>query len=158
MDSLYIFVFTKIASTGGFIVAVVILSAFLYYQRKRYEAFLFLTSSAILMAAVSVLKHLFAVPRPPNPIIEIDSYAFPSGHAAGAMFLALSIVYLTCRLPSRVHIATTLLVTSIVLLIGLSRVQLGLHTYMQVIAGFALGIFGATVFNILRTLHVKSGK
>lgn len=150
MNDIYLFLFTVIASTEGFVVAAILIGTFLIFQRKRMEAVLFGTSTILLMIFVQVLKDLFKIPRPPESLIEASGYAFPSGHATGSIFLALSIIFLTRNVstPQRYIVWTTVLVLA--LLIGASRIHLGVHTLTQVLAGYALGIFCIVIFLVAR--------
>jgi undecaprenyl-diphosphatase len=95
------------------------------------------------------LKLLFARDRPraffdyyPAP----ESYSFPSGHALFAVcFFGGLAVLLTHRLQSRVlQAAVWLVALAVVLLIGASRVYLGVHYPTDVLGGFAVGVTWVT--------------
>lgn len=150
MNDFYLFVFTKIASSEGFIVAAILIFAFLIYQKRQTEALLFLATTSFLMASVEILKNVFGVPRPPEPLIEVTGYAFPSGHATGSIFLALSIIFLTQNTSPVLRYSTWITVTVLTLLIGASRIQLGVHTPTQIAAGYILGCLSMFVFLVAR--------
>lgn len=150
MNDIYLFLFTVIASTGGFVVAAILISTFLIFQRKRMEAVLFGASTILLMIFVQVLKDLFKIPRPPESLIEASGYAFPSGHATGSIFLALSIIFLTRNVSTPQRYIVWAIVLVLALLIGASRIHLGVHTLTQVLAGYALGIFCIVIFLVAR--------
>ena len=95
------------------------------------------------------LKALFARARPdaffhyyPNP----SSYSFPSGHAlVAACFFGGIAVLLTHRLESRVIQALVWLVAlALILLVGVSRIYLGVHYPTDVLGGFAVGVIWVT--------------
>ncbi|WP_338726803.1 phosphatase PAP2 family protein [Haladaptatus sp. DJG-WS-42] len=114
---------------------------------------------ALTLGALSLtlaLKGLFALPRPPSPDIVpgsqfvpqayhaayewlavSDGYGFPSGHALGSTVvwggLALTLAVSTLRR----RLATA---TGIVALISLSRLVLGVHYLVDILAGVALGV------------------
>lgn len=150
MNDIYLFLFTVIASTEGFVVAAILISTFLIFQRKRMEAVLFGASTILLMIFVQVLKDLFKIPRPPESLIEASGYAFPSGHATGSIFLALSIIFLTRNVSTPQRYIVWAIVLVLALLIGASRIHLGVHTLTQVLAGYALGIFCIVIFLVAR--------
>ena len=90
-----------------------------------------------------LLKGLFARPRPyfEHPLLIETSYSFPSGHAMGSFVLYGMLAYFavlalkTWRARTAVVFGAALLV----LLIGLSRMYLGVHYFSDVVAGFAAG-------------------
>ena len=92
---------------------------------------------------VLLLKALFARPRPyfERPLLLETYYSFPSGHAMEAVVLYGMLAYFavlalrTWRTRAAVVLGTSLLV----LLIGVSRMYLGVHYFSDVVAGFAAG-------------------
>lgn len=89
-----------------------------------------------------VLKALFRRTRPvlPNPFVTESGWSFPSGHAMGALvaygMLAYVLVILFNGRGRRWIVLTAVL---FVLLIGASRMYLGVHYFSDVIAGYAAG-------------------
>lgn len=106
--------------------------------------------SAVFLAATvggaslssTVLKVLIARPRPTSgALVQALGYAFPSGHstAAAAGWLSAAVVAGSlCRsFAVRVRLLAGALL--IVVLVGVSRVYLGVHAATDVLAGWALG-------------------
>lgn len=88
-----------------------------------------------------VLKLTFARPRPVLdwPAGEVQaSFAFPSGHAMAAASLATVLALLAW--PSRGRWPVIAIAWGFALMVGVSRVFLGVHHPGDVIAGWALGI------------------
>ncbi len=146
MDSLYLFLFTKIASTEGFLVAVALIVIWLISKRNPLRAFCFAMSALGLMLSTQILKETLRIPRPNDALIEAAGYAFPSGHASGSVFLALALCYLARNMqkPLRHVIYGACAIAAIA--ICLSRIDLGVHTPLQVAAGCLLGVVLAIVF------------
>jgi membrane-associated phospholipid phosphatase len=95
-----------------------------------------------------LLKFSFARVRPasffdyPLP----GSPSFPSGHAlyAASVFGGLAVL-LTARIRNfLLQLAIWVIVISLILLVGLSRVYLGVHYPSDVLAGYAIGIIWVT--------------
>lgn len=146
MDSAFLFIFTKIASTEGFLVATLIISmAFLWSRNARSAIALFLSAAGVIIV-VNLIKGVLRIPRPENALIEVTGYAFPSGHAAGAAFLALVVAFLARKLALPLRFAIVAASILAALTIGASRIALHVHTLPQVAAGFVVGVIFAFVF------------
>jgi len=90
------------------------------------------------------LKLAFKRPRP-VPFFNLsppETYSFPSGHSlTSAVFFGALAAILTARIKSkRVQVAIWIVATAMFLLIGLSRIYLGVHYTTDVIAGFAAAL------------------
>ena len=96
--------------------------------------------AAILEA---MLKHAFARPRPITlHVIELPaSYSFPSGHAMLAVATYGTIAAVISRELPRARWSPFVGAAILTLVIGFSRVYLGVHFATDVLAGFAGGNF-----------------
>lgn len=136
---------------SGFVVWMIVLvaSAFLWVHRNRYSVALLWTAfvgGGILNGA---LKMAFDRPRPRLFEWGVDyagQSSFPSGHSMTAMVVYATLAYLLARLePSRGMRRLTLLVAAfLVLVVGLSRLYLGVHYPSDVLAGYVVGLAWAT--------------
>jgi undecaprenyl-diphosphatase len=120
------------------------------YTRKTFgiQVALFCLASTLLN---EILKALFLIQRPLEELrlISVIGYTFPSGHAmTGLLFYSLMIIvirkYLIKNRPIA-NLASGLLVIFI-LLIGFSRVYLGVHFPSDVLAGYSVGLILALLF------------
>jgi undecaprenyl-diphosphatase len=108
----------------------------------------FCLSSSILN---KILKNIFETERPLEVynLIHASSFSFPSGHSmTGLLFYSLMIIVIRrYKVKSRLYanIATSLLVL-LIILIGFSRVYLGVHYPTDVIAGFSMGLVLTLLF------------
>jgi membrane-associated phospholipid phosphatase len=87
-------------------------------------------------------KSLVARPRPPASLhmIHVSGFAFPSGHATVVVATwGMAAVLLGTGRSTRVKTALWTAASVIALLVGLSRVYLGVHWWTDVVGGFALG-------------------
>lgn len=91
------------------------------------------------------LKRIIHRPRPvgAQEFLYGTSFSFPSGHAMGSLigYGMLAYLLITFWAPARRHrLAVSIATGVLVLLIGLSRLYLGVHFLSDVIGGFAAGI------------------
>ena len=88
-----------------------------------------------------VIKLVVMRPRPANCLISTAGWSFPSGHATMATIFFLLLVYLH-RVKTFNIIKEALLLSIVILLIllvGISRIYLGVHWLSDVFGGYALG-------------------
>lgn len=95
------------------------------------------------------LKAWFGRPRPGedyHPLVEERYFSFPSGHTMGSLCIYGFLAYLWVRRRPRSAPLVFTLTTTLVLLIGLSRIYLSAHYPGDVVGGLAAGwpcLFGA---------------
>lgn len=118
---------------------IVIVLALLGWRRWR-EA-LFAASSFIGSALLNLAtKQFFQRDRPSlwDSVAPEHTFSFPSGHAMGSMTLAMVVFLLAWRTRWRWPAAAAAL--AFVLLVGLSRVYLGVHYPSDILGGWTAGM------------------
>jgi undecaprenyl-diphosphatase len=98
----------------------------------------------VMTEALNVmLKHTFERPRPTlfQEIATLHSYSFPSGHAMAAAAIYGSMGVVVSRLAPTHRRPLVVGLPVLILMIGLSRIYLGVHWPSDVLAGFAAGAF-----------------
>jgi membrane-associated phospholipid phosphatase len=136
-------VMTRVSQIGylyGVVPAAVVISIVLLAARRRGNAIFF----AVAMAGAGTLntgaKLLFRRTRPdlwPSPSPE-HTYSFPSGHAMGSMALAAALAVLAW--PTRWRWWAIVLGGAFTLLVGCSRIYLGVHFPSDVVAGWSASL------------------
>jgi undecaprenyl-diphosphatase len=118
-----------------------IFSLFLFINKKISTAIVFLIIGNGAAAFNLFLKSSLARDRPElwDRIIEVKYLSFPSGHAMGSIVIyGLMGYYLMTQFkPWRGLILS--LTSILILLIGLSRLYLGVHWPTDIIAGYMMG-------------------
>lgn len=91
----------------------------------------------------SLIKKLIRRPRPGIVhLISESGFSFPSGHSASSMMFYGFLIYLVqkrCK-KEKVKMSLSIMLASIILAIGASRIYLGVHYASDVIGGFAFGL------------------
>ncbi|MEO3743961.1 phosphatase PAP2 family protein [Plantactinospora sp. B5E13] len=119
-------------------------------RQGRLACYLIVTGVGALLLDPSV-KELVGRLRPvvDVPVASAPGNSFPSGHALGSMvaYGALLLVFLPAMAP-RWRRAATGLVAAVVVLVGVTRVALGVHYVSDVLAGWLLGLawLGVTAY------------
>lgn len=103
----------------------------------------FLVAVALTLSASILLKHGLALSRPPEVLMAIpeDGYGFPSGHATASAGLLTAIVGVS-RWESH---WPAILGGAFVSIIAATRILLGVHYLVDVLAGIALGVLVASI-------------
>jgi membrane-associated phospholipid phosphatase len=118
-------------------------AAVLFFLRRRASAvFVMITGAGGALLNLG-LKAIFERVRPPAAaaIAVAQGYSFPSGHAMGSVIVLGSIAYVVLRQPLRwkAKSAWLALLATAVVLIGLSRVYLGVHWISDIAGGWSAG-------------------
>lgn len=127
----------------AFIIIVVVAALGYLLLVQRYAM------SALVLAAVlggivisNVLKHGFDRPRPDlEHAAQVFSPSFPSGHAtlSAVTFLTLGGLLTRANLDWRVKVYFLTVAILLTILVGMSRVYLGVHYPSDVLAGWCVG-------------------
>ncbi len=123
--------------------AILITILFLYYKRHRKDALIF---GFVLFFGIVLnlwLKGFFERARPDLFAVVIEkTYSFPSGHSMNSFVFFISLSYFVFHNTrnKKLGITLSLLSTVLVLLVGISRIYLGVHYPSDVLGGYAAGI------------------
>ncbi|WP_084783801.1 phosphatase PAP2 family protein [Paenibacillus sp. FJAT-26967] len=139
----------KVGSTAFVPVITVVAGLYLYVVLK-HRSELVLLIAAIGGAALlnTILKKMFQRERPTlNIIMEETGFSFPSGHSMAGFALYGILIFLLWK-----HIRSTagraillVLAGGMILVMGISRIYLGVHYPSDVLGGFLASAFWLTV-------------
>jgi undecaprenyl-diphosphatase len=141
-----------VTALGSFVVLTLVVSAvagFLIIIRRYNMTLLVLAASAGGASINSIFKHFIDRPRPrivPH-LTDVSSASFPSGHSAlsASVYLTLGGL-LASNVRSRRLKAYFLFVAILVtVMVGASRVYLGVHYPSDVLAGWTTGLIWAII-------------
>ena len=132
-----------LGSTSVLTLFTVAASGYLAVTGARHKALLVVSAVILGTAAVSLLKTQFGRVRPPADFAQTVAagMSFPSGHASMSAIVFLTVAALLAGTRTRALEQTYILAmaTLMTLLVGLSRIVLGVHWATDVAAGWAFG-------------------
>jgi len=142
-------VFTWIGS--GYVVAPIALIGFIvlfFVLRYRHQAFLLITVVAGSVILNSTLKIYFKRERPEiHRIMDANGFSFPSGHSMMAFALYAIIAYIAWRnvKTTMSRVALVLFTACMIIIIGTSRIYLGVHYPSDIVGGYAVSALWVTI-------------
>jgi undecaprenyl-diphosphatase len=135
-----------LTSLGSIIVLAIITMAvagYLFLARQQAAAWFVLIAVFGGIALIDVLKALFARPRPDvvAHAARVFTASFPSGHASLSAITYLTIAALLARSQSSLRIGAYFIALAVFLtiVIGISRLYLGVHYPTDILAGWCIG-------------------
>lgn len=147
-------VITALGSSYILLPLVAITTVILALKRRWSEAIVLVLSWIAIGFGIDWIKDWVARPRPPDGMVDVKGFAYPSGHAAHSIFYVWLSVTIAVRLRPDMARKAALVTGGIVLavLIGLSRVYLNVHYLSDVFGGWALGALCFSFFAVAALL------
>jgi membrane-associated phospholipid phosphatase len=132
--------FRSLNVVGGGIVTIplrAVVSGYLVFHRWWRRASAFILTWIVSEIALAVLKGYFHRARPPQPLVDIQGFSFPSGHAVAGAAVAVGIVL--ALLPASERRKWEWVAAGFAFVMAFSRVYLNAHWFSDVAAGVLLG-------------------
>lgn len=141
--------FTSFGSISVLITVTLAAGGFLVLRRRSLEAAILAAALGGGLAISEGLKGFFGRARPPDiyRAVEALNPSFPSGHALLSAVVYLTLGAMLARSTKSGAIRTYVMTGAILIamLVGVTRVYLGVHWASDVLAGWCLGAAWATV-------------
>ena len=131
---------TFFCSTEFLLIATI---AIMIFSKNKKRAFYIALNVLICFLLNQGLKHVFLRPRPEDiNLITEGGYSFPSGHSMVSLAFYGLFIYIIyhMRLKKFKKNIYCILLALLTLLIGISRIYLGVHYASDVLAGFAISM------------------
>jgi membrane-associated phospholipid phosphatase len=141
---------------------VIVVTLLLWLKKERLYALFFALTVSLGSEFNYLLKQIFERKRPDiQPLIHEKGFSFPSGHSMASFVMYGALAYLLFELLD--HKPAKLIVAAVaclfILLIGISRIYLGVHYPSDVIGGYAAAaiwlIFSLFIFHLVEYILKK---
>jgi len=159
---------TDIGDTYETITIAVIFFLILIMKKYYYASIYLVLNKVVISGLNSLIKNIVERPRPSHHhYVSAGGFSFPSGHSASSFALYISILVISLfifkKLSTKIVISSVCIIT--VVLIGYSRIFLGVHYPSDVLGGYLLAatiltfntlLFRAQNLSILQLKGIKN--
>lgn len=134
-------IFKFITSFGGSTFLLILTTILFILVKNKKISINIILNLFIIFLLNQITKNIFLRERPLGiNLINETGYSYPSGHAMVSLAYYGYLIYLINK--TKIHkilkISSTILLSLLILLIGLSRIYLGVHYFTDIIGGFLL--------------------
>lgn len=139
-------VITIFASVKYFVLLAFLLILFLDDKKLAFILVIFLIVDSLL---IETSKRIFRRERPNRKrLVREKGFSYPSGHTLSATAFYGFLIYfvLVSLLSLELKIVIVLLLLELILIIGFSRIYLGVHYFSDVVGGLLLGAFYVSLY------------
>lgn len=150
-----------ITNFGGAIYLISI-ATILFFVIKNKKVGLSIFSNLGIVAILNfLLKNILQRPRPNEyRLIQESGYSFPSGHSMVSMAFYGFLIYLIYKKVENKKVKWALICTLslLIVMIGISRIYLGVHYTSDVLAGFLVAIFYLILYTSVISKYILKGE
>ncbi|MGY3779333.1 phosphatase PAP2 family protein [Isobaculum melis] len=139
--------FKSLTQLGNPLVVVLLSAVIVLFLLKKKEitVSLWFVQNMALGAGLlnKIMKEIFRRPRPDLTHLVVEkSWSFPSGHSMASMMFFGSLIYLSYQTIQNRWLKTSLicLASIMILMIGISRIYLGVHYPSDILGGYLLAL------------------
>ncbi len=132
-------IFTNLAST---IFLIVMCSLLVIFLKDKKLALIYASLMIIDAGIVFVIKHIFKRDRPnKRRLVKEKGYSFPSGHTVSSCAFYGFLIFLINISGMNIifKLLMDLVIILLIILIGYSRIFLGVHYFSDVVGGLLIG-------------------
>lgn len=154
-------IFKIITNLGGAIGIITTTILILIFMKHKKYKFYIVFNLVMVITLNQMIKYIVQRPRPvEHRIIDQFGYSFPSGHSMVSMAFYGFLVYLIYKNVNNKFLKWGLCtsLSFLILLIGISRIYLGVHYASDVIGGFCLSIAYLIVYTKMIGKNIKKVK
>lgn len=149
-------IITDLGDFYAYVIGTILVSIYLFWKLNRWKFTLQLVAITILSALSNVVIKKFVGRSRPGieHLVVVESLSYPSGHTMCATAFYGFLIYLSFQINVSKWLRSFLCVlfASLIVLIGLSRIYLGVHFPTDVAGGFIAGLIWLAFCIVLFTI------
>jgi len=152
-------VIKMLTNVGDFICIGIVTIISLFVFRDKKVKISIVVNLIIVTVFNNILKLIFMRLRPDlNVLVQETGYSFPSGHSMISIVFYGYLIYLIYHFISNKKIKWLLisLLSMLIMVIGFSRIYLGVHYFSDVIGGFTFGIVYLIIYTDITKKIMKN--
>lgn len=135
------FKFISFICSPKMMIIINILLFIIFIVKKKLANLIIIVSSLVSVIFNNLVKIIVRRPRPDVlNLVNEGTYSFPSGHSMISILFFGSIIYLLNKNNNKYRKPLTCIFILFILLVGLSRLYLGVHFLTDVLSGYILGL------------------
>ena len=138
-----------ISFLGSAVALITLTIGFVLLLKNKRDSKYIAINLTLVFVLNRIIKTIIARPRPQIlRLVQEDGYSFPSGHSMVSMGFYGFLIYLIFKNIQNKKLKYPLIIflSILILLIGISRIYLGVHYFTDVIGGFIIAIIYLIVF------------
>ena len=142
-------IFKIITSFAGITFMIITTIVILFIKKLKHKRVIIILNLINDVVLNNILKLIFKRDRPIDiMLVEESGYSFPSGHTMVACIFYGFIIYLINKsnYSKKTKIVINSILTTLIILIGISRIYLGVHYATDVIGSYLIGISYLIIF------------
>ena len=137
--------FFRFIADFGYVKILLVLLVIILIVFHKYRFSYILPIHVLFVVAINmILKNIIDRPRPMMiRLIDETGFSFPSGHAMVTMVTYGYLIYVVFHYIKQKWLKYTFigLLITLILLVGISRIYLGVHYLTDVLAGYSISLF-----------------
>lgn len=142
-------IMTFVSFLGSATMVIVLTLGFIFLLKNKRNS-KYITINLVLVFLLNRILKLIVARERPNVLrlVSEEGYSFPSGHAMVSMGFYGFLIYLiyTNIKNKKIKYLLITFLSILILLIGISRIYLGVHYATDIIGGFIIGIVYLVIF------------
>jgi membrane-associated phospholipid phosphatase len=159
LTTLFVWI-THIGNPFVFASVTIFLATMLIVRGNAYEAVLFVVAMIVAVISLTILKNVFQISRPVSDIYVTGGWSFPSGHATVATSFFFLLAHTFFGKIKTLQGKIILILGSILgaFLVFFSRLYLGAHWTLDILAGVALGLLSVSFVILMFNVFIEENR